>query len=70
MVKDVALGEDDDDSHSRFSTVLIEVSVGLSSKLFDLPHCVRVHGVGGAPHDAVPVSFSADFIFPTSILSY
>ena len=63
-------GEDDDDSHSRFSTVLIEVSVGLASKLFDLPHCVRVHGVWGTAHDAVPASFSADFIFPTSILSH
>ena len=64
------MGEDDDDSHSRFSTVLIEVSVGLASKLFDLPHCVRVHGVGGAPHDAVGISFSADLPFPTTILSH
>ena len=70
MVKDVALGEDDDDSHSRFSAMLIEVSIGLTSKLFDLPDCVRVHGVGGAPHDTVPVSFPADFIFPTSILCH
>ena len=63
-------GEDDDDSHSRFSTVLIEVSVGLASKLFDLPDCVRVHGVWGTAHDTVPVPFPADLPFPTSILSH
>ena len=62
--------DDDDDSHCRYSTVLDELSAGLASKLSDLPHCLRVHGVGGAPHDAVGISFSADLPFPTAILSY
>ena len=62
--------ENDDDSHSRFSAVLIEVSIGLTSKLSDLLDCVRVHGFWGAAHDTISVSFPADLPFPTSILSH
>jgi len=57
-------------SHSRCSAVLDELSVGLASELSYFLDCVRVHGVRGAAHDAIPVSFSADFIFPTAVLSY
>ena len=64
------LGKDDDDSHCRCSTVLDELSIGLTSELSDLLDCVRVHGVGCAAHNAVPVSFSADLPFPTAVLSY
>ena len=67
---DVPSEDDDEDSHSRCSAVLDELSIGLTSELSDLLDCVRVHCVGCAAHDAIPVSFSADLPFPTAVLSY